>query len=87
MFNFKQTEYGIMFEEALKSIRQLCTFLLNTSKVKRKGGVCELDLSPIKITSLASIFLGESLGVLPTPFEALEITGVGKDEAGTAFNS
>jgi len=51
MFNFKQIGYHIMFKEGPESTKQLCTFLLNISKVNRKGGVCELDLSPIKIVS------------------------------------
>ena len=35
---------------------------------------------------MASIFLDEYMGGFPTPFEALEVTGVGKGEARTAFN-
>jgi hypothetical protein len=36
--------------EAHESTKQSCTFLLKNSKVKRKGGLCELDISPIIAT-------------------------------------
>ena len=76
-----------MFDEDLESIKQLCTFLLNNSKVKRKGGVCELDLSPIKIASLASIFSGELLGGLLVTLDYFKFIGIGKGVVGIAFNS
>lgn len=37
-------------------------FLLKLSKVKRNGGVCELDLSPINMTSSCFILSGEEGG-------------------------
>ena len=85
MFNFKQTEYDMIFEESPESTKQLCTFLLNISKVKRKGGVCELDFSPIRIKSEESN--NEWPGGLPIPLESLDTTIVGRGEAGIAFNS
>jgi hypothetical protein len=45
-----------MFDDAPESTKQLCTFPLKISNVKIKGGVSELDLSPIN-KSLALIFL------------------------------
>ena len=52
-----------------------------------KGGVWELDLSPIKIALVGSIFSKEYLGCFPFPLEALDVTTVGKGDAGTTFNS
>ena len=44
MFNFKQTEYGIIFDEAPKSIRKLCTFLLKNSKVHQVIDIIVVDI-------------------------------------------
>ena len=37
--SFLHTERGITLDEEPKSTIQLCTFLLNISKVSKKGGV------------------------------------------------
>ena len=36
-------------DEALKSTKQLCTFMLNISNVIRKGGVMDFDFPPIMV--------------------------------------
>lgn len=73
--------------DALESTKQLWTFLLKFSKVKKKGGVWEFDLSSIRIASEGSTLSKEILGVLPFPFEAFAVTIVGNENAGIIFNS
>ena len=63
-FNFLQTEYGITFYEAPEFTRQLCTFWLKISKVKRKGGVWDLDFPTIKAPSALGLGLFSSTVVL-----------------------
>ena len=63
-------------------------FLLMISKVNNKGGVWELDLSPIKISSEWSILSIETFRGLCFPFEALEVTTIeGNWDEGTTLNS
>lgn len=45
----------MIFNEGPESTRQLWIFLLKISKIKKKGGVCEFDLSPMSITFVGSI--------------------------------
>lgn len=66
-----------MLDEAPESTRQLCKFLLNTSKVRRKGGVCDFDLPPIKSISVGSILFKEALVGIPISWAAYEITTIG----------
>ena len=55
---FLHSEYDITFEKALDSTRKMWTFRLNISKVNRNGGLCDLDLFPIKDpSSLGSPFI------------------------------
>jgi hypothetical protein len=43
-----QTLKGMILDEAPDSTIQLWTFMLNISKVIRKGGVVDLDLCPVR---------------------------------------
>ena len=42
--------------EAPESTKQLCNLLLNTSNVKRKGGVIDRDFRPIKALFMDGVF-------------------------------
>ena len=64
-FNYAQMVFGTMLDETLESTKNLCKFLLKTSKVKRNRGVWGLDPPPIKETSIELIFSDEELGGLP----------------------
>lgn len=76
-----------MLVEAPKSTKRLCKFLLKISKVRRNGGVWDLDLPPIKAMSAGSIFFKEVLGGLPISWVTCEITAAGRGEVGTALIS
>lgn len=86
-FNFTQNVHGKMLDEAPKSTKQLCKFLLKTSKVKRNGGVWDLYLPPIRAISVGLILSNEVLRGLPISWAACEITTTGRGEVGTAFSS
>ena len=76
-----------MLDDAPESTRQLCNFLLKTSKVRRNGRVWDLDLLPIKAMSVGSILFAMLVGGLPISLVAYEITVVGRGVAGTALSS
>lgn len=74
----------MILEETPKSTRQLWKFLLKNSRVKRKGRVWELDLSPIKIASEESNLSEVEWGGLFFPFDTLKVTTIeGNGDAGT----
>jgi hypothetical protein len=56
--SFSQTLRGMTFEEALESTIQLWTFLLNISKVNKKGGVVYFDLFPMRDALTTNCFFG-----------------------------
>lgn len=76
-----------MLDEAPKSPKQLCRFLLKVSKVKRNGGAWDLDIPPIRAILIGSILSNEVLGGLPISWAAYDITVVGSGEVGTTFRS
>ena len=71
--SFLQTEYSITFDEAPKPTKQLWTFLLKISKVKRKGGVWGIDLLPISAPSALGFGLLTSSSVAFYLLSELEV--------------
>lgn len=86
MFNLAQTVLGKILDDAPESTRQLCNFLLKTSKVRRNGGVWDLDLPPIRAILVGSILFAMLVGGFPISWTAWEITAVGRAVVGTALN-
>lgn len=86
-FNFTQTVLGRMLDEAPESTKQLCRFLLKTSKVERNGGIMDLDIPLIIAISVELVLSNEVVGGLPISWAACEITLAGRGEVGTTFNS
>ena len=51
-----QTESGMTLIDALESTKQLCALKLKISKVRRNGGVLNLDLPPTLSSTTSSLF-------------------------------
>lgn len=86
-FNFAQNVLHKILDEAPESIKQLCNFLLKSSKVRRNGGVLDFDLPPIKEISVGSTLFDTLVEGLPISWVYCEITTVGRGAIGTAFSS